>query len=151
MNMERKFRNLASFGKRIEFWVIGKMLKEGLDIYIPLVDDMGIDGIVRKKNGTFLEIQIKGRSKNIERGHSGVFANIRHDEIRKDYYFVFYAERMDTIWIMSSEEFINNSGQNKKGKNVGTRTIQLNGVKGNEEFTKPEFKKYVATNFDRLK
>ena len=58
-----KFRNLASFGKRIEFWIIGEMIKEGHDVYIPMVDDMGIDAVVRKPNGKFIEVQIKARSK----------------------------------------------------------------------------------------
>ena len=35
------------------------MLKEGLDVYTPMVDDMGIDAVVRKFDGTFLEVQIK--------------------------------------------------------------------------------------------
>ena len=30
-------------GRRIEYWLISRMLREGLDVYIPLVDDFGID------------------------------------------------------------------------------------------------------------
>ena len=37
------FRNTAAFGKRMEYWIIGRMLKEGLDLYLPLVDDDAID------------------------------------------------------------------------------------------------------------
>ena len=33
----KTFRHSAGFGKRIEFWIIGRMLKEGLDVYVPLV------------------------------------------------------------------------------------------------------------------
>jgi hypothetical protein len=55
----RRFRHSAGFGKRIEFWVIGQMLKEGLDVYIPLVDDNAIDVVVRRKDGSFVEVQIK--------------------------------------------------------------------------------------------
>ncbi len=53
--MAKGFRNLAGFGKRIEFWLIGRMLKEGLDVYIPLVDDFGIDAIIRKPDGGLIE------------------------------------------------------------------------------------------------
>ena len=60
-----KFRHSIAFGRRIEFWVIGEMMKEGLDVHIPLVDDMGIDAIVRKEDGSFIEAQIKARSKNV--------------------------------------------------------------------------------------
>jgi hypothetical protein len=54
-----RFRHTAGFGKRIEFWIIGRMLKEGLDVYVPLVDDNAIDAVIRKPNGSFIEVQIK--------------------------------------------------------------------------------------------
>ena len=60
-----KFHHSVAFGRRIEFWVIGEMMKEGLDVHIPLVDDMGIDAIVRKEDGSFIEAQIEARSKNV--------------------------------------------------------------------------------------
>ncbi|HKB44733.1 MAG TPA: hypothetical protein VKC90_10090 [Chitinophagaceae bacterium] len=57
--MSKTFRHNAGFGKRMEFFVISKMLEQGLDVYIPLVDDFGIDAIVRKGDGSFVELQIK--------------------------------------------------------------------------------------------
>ena len=56
------FRNSAAFGKRIEFYIIGLMLKDGLDVYIPLVDDDAIDAVVKKPDGSFIEVQIKAPS-----------------------------------------------------------------------------------------
>ena len=41
------------------------MQKEGLDVYMPLVDDFGIDAVIRKPSGEFIEIQIKARSKDV--------------------------------------------------------------------------------------
>jgi hypothetical protein len=35
------------------------MIMEGLDVYLPLVDDHGVDCIIKRENGTFIEIQIK--------------------------------------------------------------------------------------------
>ena len=151
----KRFRHSASFGKRIEFWVIGQMLKEGLDIYVPLVDDMGIDAVVRRRNGTFTEVQIKARSKTVVEGDAALFAAILH-EPRKNYWFVFYSERMDVMWIMTSEEFAKESNQNKKGKNAGKRSIWFNGRKKNkvtgkyDEHVKPQFLKYVEKNFSRI-
>jgi hypothetical protein len=43
------FRHSAGFGKRIKYWVVGEMLKEGIDVYMPLVDDMAIDAVIRKQ------------------------------------------------------------------------------------------------------
>ncbi|MGE5172881.1 MAG: hypothetical protein ACM3MD_03535 [Betaproteobacteria bacterium] len=60
--MTHSFRHSAGFGKRIEYWIIGQMLKEGLDICVPLVDD---DAVIRKPNGHFIIVQIKARSKDV--------------------------------------------------------------------------------------
>ena len=146
------FRHKAGFGKRMEYWVIGNMLKEGLDVYVPLVDDFGIDAIVRKQDGTFIEIQIKARSKEVLFGDGALFAAITHEK-RDNYYFVFYSERMDKIWIMSSDEFIDESNVNKTGKNAGKRSIWFNGrnTKENTEHVKPQFMKYLAEDFSRFK
>ena len=149
--MSIPFRNAAAFGKRIEFYVVGLMLKEGLDVYLPLVDDDAIDAVVKRPDGRFVEVQIKARSKDVGFGHAGLFAGLTH-EPRKDYWFVFYSERMDTIWIMSSEEFIAESRQNKEGKNAGKRTIFFNGknTKSQTEHVKPQYQKYVAPTFRRI-
>ncbi len=150
-----KFRHSAGFGKRIEFWIIGEMLKDGIDVYIPLVDDIAIDAIIRKPNGEFAEVQIKARSKNVVEGDAALFAAITH-ESRKNYWFVFYSERLNLKWIMNSEEFIKESHQNKNGKNAGKRSIWFNGKKKNretgknEEYVKPQFLQYVATDFRRI-
>lgn len=150
-----KYRHSAGFGKRIEFWVIGQMLKEGLDVYIPLVDDLGIDAIVRRINGSFVEVQIKARSKNINPGDAALFAAITHEK-RKNYWFIFYSERMETTWIMNSNEFIKEAVQNKTGKNAGKYSIWFNGKRKNKdtggfnEHIHPRFLKYVEKNFDRI-
>ena len=57
--MAKSFRHSAGFGKRIEYWIIGLMLKEGIDVYIPLVDDDAIDAVVRRADGSFITVQIK--------------------------------------------------------------------------------------------
>lgn len=150
--MKKTFRHSAGFGKRMEYWIIGKMLKEGLDVYVPLVDDFGIDAVIRKEDGQFIEVQIKARSKDVVFGDAALFAAITHQH-RDNYYFVFYSERMDTFWIMSSEEFIKEANQNINGKNKGKYVIWFNGknTKEQKEHTKPQFQKYIATNFERFK
>src|SRR5690606_31181500 len=115
----------AGFGKRIEYWVVGLMLKQGLDVYLPLVDDDAIDAVVKRPDGRFIEVQIKARSNSVKFGSSGLFAALTH-ELRENYWFVFYSERLDTIWILSSQEFLNESAQNKNGINAGKRAIWFN-------------------------
>lgn len=153
--MSHPFRHSAGFGKRIEFWIIGLMLKEGLDVYVPLVDDNAIDAVVKRQDGSFVSVQIKARSSNVIPGDAALFAAIPH-EARDNYWFVFYSERMDTIWLMTSEEFIEMAVQNKTGKNKRKRSIWFNGKKRDKtagksvEYCKPQFEKYIAKNFQRL-
>ena len=149
--MSLTFRNTASFGKRMEYYLVGLMLKDGLDVYMPLVDDDAIDAVVKKPDGSFVEIQIKARSKDVIFGDAALFAALTH-EYRPNYWFVFYSERMNKTWILSSKEFINESNQNKKGKNVGKRSIWFNGknTKEQKEHVKPQFEKYVVNDFKRI-
>ena len=147
----KKFRHRAGFGKRMEYYVLGLMLKEGFDIYIPLVDDFGIDAVLRKPDGTFIELQIKARSEDVLFGDAALFAAITH-EVRQNYYFIFYSSRLDKIWILSSEEFCKESNLNKTGKNAGKRSIWFNGrsKKTMTEHANPKFDKYFDANFSRF-
>jgi len=141
----------------MEYWIIGRMLRENLDVYVPLVDDFGVDAVVRKTDGTFLEIQIKARSNSVLLGDGALFAAIVHPEIRKNYFFVLYSERMDAMWILSSQELIDEAAQNKSGKNAGKRSIWLNGTKRDPasgqrtEYAKQKFDRYFAKDFSRFR
>lgn len=154
--ISKSFRHNAGFGKRMEFWIIGEMLRHGLDVYIPLVDDRGVDAVVRRDDGSFAEVQIKARSNDVATRDAALFAAIPHEEMRPNYWFIFYSARLDTTWIMSSSEFIEESNQNKKGNNVGKRSIWFNGCKMNkstgkqEEYVHDRFKKYICNDFSRL-
>jgi hypothetical protein len=99
--MSIPFRHAAAFGKRIEFYVVGLMLKEGLDVYLPLVDDDAIDAVIKRPDGRFVEVQIKARSKNVVFGDAALFAALTH-EVRKNYWFIFFSDRMNKMWILSS-------------------------------------------------
>lgn len=151
VRVNKSFRHSAAFGKRIEYYVIGLMLKEGLDVFLPMVDDDAIDAVIKKPDGTFVEVQIKARSKDVLFGDGALFAALKH-EYRRNYWFVFYSERMDKTWIISSKEFIENSHQNKNGINTGKRSIWFNGknTKAQTEHVKPQFEKYVVTDFNRI-
>lgn len=148
---KKSFRHSAAFGKRIEYYLIGLMLKEGLDVYLPMVDDDGIDAVIKKPDGNFVEVQIKARSKHVVFGDAALFAAIKH-EYRPNYWFVFYSEGMDKMWIMSSKEFLNEANQNKSGKNIGKSVIWFNGknTKAQTQHVKPQFIKYLETDFSRI-
>jgi len=153
--MSIAFRHSAGFGKRIEYYIIGLMLKEGLDVYMPLVDDNGIDAVIKRPDGSFIEVQIKARSSTVGLGHGGLFAAITH-ELRHNYWFVLYTERHDGIFVLSSDEFVAEASQNKTGINAGKRSLWLNGMRKNketgerEEYIKERYEKYLCPDFSRL-
>ena len=130
---------------------------EKLDVYIPLVDDHGVDCVIKKEDGTFIEVQIKARSNDVADGDAALFAAITHEQT-KDFYFVFYSERLDggTMWILSSEEFLKECVTNKTGKNAGKHSIWFNGNRKDKktgqkkEYCKKQFEKYVAKDFSRF-
>ena len=153
--MSIAFRHSAGFGKRIEYWIIGLMLKQGLDVYLQLVDDDAIDAVIKRPDGNFVQVQIKARSSTVKLGDCALFAALTH-ELRDNYWFVFYSERLDTIWVMSSQEFLDESVQNKNGINAGKRSIWFNGTKMDRalgerrEYVKDRYLKYVCHDFSRL-
>ena len=154
--MSISFRHSAGFGKRMEYKLIGDMLMEGLDCYTPLVDDHGVDRVIKKSDGTFIEIQIKARSKDVTEGDAALFSAIDH-KLTDNFYFVFYSERLDMMLIMSSQEFLDECVTNKNGKNAGRHSIWFNGNKINpatgirEEYCKPQFEKYICKDFSRFR
>jgi len=131
------------------------MLKEGMDVYVPLVDDHAVDAIVRRKDGSIALVQIKARSKTVAFGDAALYAAITHEN-RADYWFVFYSERLETIWLMTSEEFLEESNQNKNGKNIGLRSVWFNGKRTDRktgeksEYVKDRYLRYVIKDFTRL-
>lgn len=138
-------------GKRAEYYILSMLLKENYDCYIPVSDDEGVDIVVRLNDKKFISLQIKSTTKDIKMGDAALFAAIKHDKIREDYYFIFYSERMETIWVMSSEEFIKKSTANKKGKNKGSRTIRFNITRKKEEKIKDEYKRFMCKDFSFLR
>ena len=111
---------------------------------------------MKRSDGTVAQIQIKARSRDVIEGDAALFAAIPHPEEREDYWFVFYSERMDALWIMTSTEFRKESVQNKTDKNKGLRGIWFNGTRKmgtsglRQEYIKPRFEKYLATDFRRI-
>ncbi len=152
--VRRLFRNSAAFGKRIEYWIVGKMLKEGLDVYLPLVDDDAVDAVIKRPDGSFIEVQIKASSDSIKMGDAAFFT-AKHTP-RSNYWFVFYSERLNIMFIMSSEEFCGRASQNRSGRHVGTWSLRFNGRRKDkngqpEEYVKEGYKKYIHTDFSRLR
>ncbi len=124
---EDGFQNRASFGMRHEYIVIAELLRQGFDVYIPLVDDRQIDCVIRRDTGDYLDLQIKARSRDSDLGTIGRFAALSVQAPRENYLFIFYVEHpdVDAYWILPSLELVKKASQNKSGKNKGKYTIDL--------------------------
>ena len=95
----------TSFGKTIEMKFESYFLEKGCKVYTPLVDDHGVDCIIKNKRNEFIEMQIKSRSKNVK--NYGLFTVKNHADPIPNFYFIFYSELNNTTWIMSSDDFCN--------------------------------------------
>ena len=122
------FRNAASFGKRQEYVAIAELLRRGFDVYMTLVDDQGIDCVVRLMVGgepVYLDIQIKARSKDCSPRNAGTFAAMSIPDPRPNYLFLFYSEQLDSYWVIPSTDLVRKATENKAGKNKGRFSIHL--------------------------
>ena len=137
------YKDTASFGKRQEYIVTAELLKRGFDVYMTLVDDQGIDCIIRLDEKHYLDIQIKARSETAKQSH--LFAGMKIEKVRPNYYFIFYTENDGNLWIIPSEDLKLLCSVNKTGKHVGK--MSLNIPKSNKV---QEFDKYKNENGFKL-
>ncbi len=89
-----------TLGKIFEHQIITKLLKNGFEVFLPIVDDRGVDCIIKNNKGNFIEIQIKGRRKD-----SRNIFNIKPFKPRNNYFFIFIDKDEETFIIPSS--FVN--------------------------------------------
>lgn len=149
----RTFRSTASFGKRQEYVVIAELLRRGFDVYQTLVDDQGIDCIIRQEREgelRYLDVQIKARSKDCKPRNAGRFAAMDIANPRPNYFFIFYSEQANTYWVVPSEELVRLARRNKTGRNEGRYTINFCNVRADGTVApRPKFDRY-KNNFSLL-
>ena len=139
------YRDTASFGKRQEYIAIAELLKRHFDVYMTLVDDQGIDCIIKRKHD-YLDVQIKARSRDCKPYDAGRFAAMNIPNPRKNWWFIFYSEHINKYWIINSLVLTQSgiASQNKKGKNAGKWHINLAlySKKRKEVKANPRFSEY---------
>jgi hypothetical protein len=139
-----RFRHLASFGKRQEFGAIAELLRRGYDVYSTLVDDQGIDCIVRQGPRTYFDVQVKARSADASARNAGFFPTLKIPKPRKNHVFVLYAEAIGergTYWVIPSTHFARRGFAMtiKSGPRKGAYRIKVN----NELRARPKYADYV--------
>lgn len=139
-----RFRHSASFGKRQEFGAIAELLRRGYDVYVTLVDDQGIDCIVRQGPRRYFDVQVKARSADVVPKNAGFFPQLKIAEPRRNYIFVLYAEGIGergTYWVIPSTHFARPGFALtiKSGPRRGQHRISLN----NGLRVRPKYAAYV--------
>lgn len=132
-------------GESVERRVQSMLLSEGREVYVPLVDDHGVDMIVLSRPDDapvrLCEIQVKSVSQG------GLFAAIECPDPRPEYWFVFYVKEHDTFWLINSEDFVQLASHNKQQcKNAGKYSISLATARGIRKATA----KYIVNDFSRM-
>jgi len=138
MRNKKKYRDTASFGRRQEYSVIAELLKRDFDVYMTLVDDQGIDCVIRLNDKRYLDIQIKARSKEAKQWN--FFAAMSFG-VRDNFYFIFYTEKNNNFWVIPSKDVKTLGIENKSGKNAGKISLSLPKTESGDK----------ASNFDKYK
>lgn len=128
------------------------LLAENRELYLPAVDDHGVDMIVRTRDHNpaapatapehyeFQEIQVK----SLREG--GLFAAFNFDP-RPNYWFVFYVKQHDTLWLINSCDLAKISSRNREDcKNAGKWSVSLATAKSLSDSKA----KYIVTDFTKI-
>ncbi|MBN1325741.1 hypothetical protein JW977_02055 [Candidatus Falkowbacteria bacterium] len=139
------YRDTASFGKRQEYSVVAELLKRGFDVYMTLVDDQGIDCVIRLSDKKYIDVQIKARSKTAK--HGNFFAAMTVNP-RNNFFWIFYTEYDNNLWIIPSKELVKLCQINKSGENVGKMHLLL--PKSDKGLKAIKYNKYKNENGFKL-
>ena len=97
-------------GKGAEFFVFGELIRRGADLYLPTIDT-GIDAIIKKKDGTYLQIQVKSTEEEEQAGYFNVYDIEQYPE---DKFFIICVDMNEekakikgkpNIWVLSAKDF----------------------------------------------
>lgn len=145
----KSYRDNVSYGKRQEYKAVSELLQRDFDVYMTLVDDQGIDCVIRINNTRYLDIQIKARSEKIKEKNYGYFPLLKISSEQENYFFIFYVEKADEYWVIPSNEIKNLAeikgsavNRTKSGANAGKYSIRLTGLKKGNAIPKPQFDSY---------
>jgi hypothetical protein len=119
-------------GKRGELHVFGELLKREIIPYAPIVDLESIDCIIRKSDGSYVELQVK----TLNTPKYPMWWQVRNPLQRTNYYYAFVSVPLGwTTWILPSAVFIANAS-GPTGPKRDTYDLNL-GSAGRETKLKP--------------
>jgi hypothetical protein len=103
-------------GKRAEFIVFGELVKKGANLYLPVID-LGIDAIIKKKDGTFSQIQVKSTEASGQAGWFNIWDLEKYEGKKLFIVCVEMSKEPPEIWVLPSEIFKKyaNDSKSKEG------------------------------------
>ncbi len=141
-----KITRTARFGRATEHLVFSKLLLEGYKLGYP-DSDVGEDCYILR-NERYFGVQIKGRSIESKISIAGAFTQLKVDNPRENYVFVFYCEHMQSFWIIPSLKLVEIS----RKRSEGTYDIRFVGKKNGQPHIKEKFEEYRnQKGWDNLK
>lgn len=150
-----EFRDSASYGKRQEYIAVAELLKRNYDVYMTLIDDQGIDCVIRINHMRYLDIQIKARSMRADPKNWAYYPRLQVPEERDNLFFILYSEGANSYWTFPSYEIIRiaeekgtNVCRNLTGANAGKYAVRTAGYSAvmNECTPFSRFEKYKNDN-----
>ena len=129
-------------GTIAELRIGAKLLELGFEVYVPLVDDIGIDFVVRRRDGSCYEIQVKSVT---DGGWFQVTVGERPEIAVRMRRLVVGVEGDGTCWVFPAKVFFNANvsrvSQNKKRRFVYDLNLDVT-RRGNPSKNRELLRKY---------
>jgi hypothetical protein len=130
-------------GKQAEFLVFGELIRRGADLYLPVID-IGIDAVIRKKDGTCFLIQVKSTEAPAQVGWFTFWVLERYKGKNLFTVCVEMSKKPPEIWVLPSEVFMEyaNVSNSKKWGNGYTLGIDSKDRKHGNKLRRNLLKEY---------
>ena len=113
-------------GKLGELYVFAKLIENGAMPFLPVADIRGVDAVVRKKDGTYVEIQVKCTWPPEQAGYFNVRNLVERDSLL--IVGLIMGSEPPEAWVLPSKEFINHATLREEGT-VYLLSLGLGGTK----------------------
>jgi len=139
----RSLKTSQQKGKQAEFLVFGELIRRGADLYLPVIDK-GIDAIIRKEDGSYLQIQVKSTEASEQAGWFNVWDLELYKGRNLFIVCVEMSKEPPEIWVLPSEVFMEyaNVSKSKEGWNKYTLGIDSKDTKHGNELRRSLLKEY---------
>lgn len=136
--------NRMKKGRFGEYLVILNLIERGFDVYPSLVDDKGIDLVIRNLEGKYLEIQIKSVWSETNKEWFQI-QTPADDNLVRENFFIICLDRSKVCWVFPSKVFFDLTYSTKSRRKKGGFTFDLNLAtkkRGNNKVNRELLKKY---------